>query len=307
MVQKQPEQRPAEPASDVPVPTPASPDKVLQPQVINPDANKPHGLAVDKDGNIFLTDAMNHRVLKLSPSGETLQIIGQDGTPLVEPSGIVLDNTGDIYVTDATRKVLVKYSPSGQYVREWSLDAGMTDLRDVAISSDNKLYVTDRGRAKIVRFDPATEEKFDWGANGPGEGELDTANGVEVSGNELFVADVVNDRVNIYDLGGKFLRSWPVPQWSKYQWQRPDIVVDRKGDRIYVTSGWSHDVLMFDLKGVFIGSLKPPEPLKYVNPSGLFLSDTKRGKFLYVLNTATDVVELGPPSIFVFDLTERKK
>ena len=73
----------------------------------------PHGLHVDRDGNIWVSDALakqrrnkGHQVIKLSPDGKVLMRIGTAGvagggpTHFNEPSDVVTAPNGDIYVAD---------------------------------------------------------------------------------------------------------------------------------------------------------------------------------------------------------------
>ncbi len=85
--------------------------------------------------------------------------------------------------------------------------------------------------------------------------------------------------------------------WSKYLWHYPDAAFDAQTKRLYVTSGWTNEVLVFDADGNRLDSLKPVEKAaKLDNPSSLVLADAKSGKRLYVLNTGggrVSIFELG--------------
>src|SRR5205807_2623746 len=92
---------------------------------VNAKLNAPTGVAVDRDGNVFVADYNNRRVRKVSPSGMITTIAGDgtccawysgDGNPatsvhLIGPLGLSLDNAGNLFLTDFG--VIRKVSPSG--------------------------------------------------------------------------------------------------------------------------------------------------------------------------------------------------
>jgi serine/threonine protein kinase, bacterial len=64
----------------------------------------PSGIAVDSTGSVYVTDAMNNRVLKLaagSPNQEVLPFTG-----LIGPNGVAVDSTGNVYVIDGGNRVV---------------------------------------------------------------------------------------------------------------------------------------------------------------------------------------------------------
>ncbi|HSS14198.1 MAG TPA: hypothetical protein VLL04_09910, partial [Rhizomicrobium sp.] len=102
----------------------------------------PHGLHVDKDGNIWVTDAAiskdkskGQQVIKLSPEGKVLMRLGTAGvsaggpTHFHNPGDVVTAPNGDIFVADGhdnkTNNRIVKYDSKGKYLKEWGkLGAG---------------------------------------------------------------------------------------------------------------------------------------------------------------------------------------
>lgn len=146
----------------------------------------PHGLHVDRDGNIWVTDAqgptpdnpatrgMGHAVYKLSPEGELLLTLGQpgiagDGTSalLETPCDVVTDADGNIYVGDGhsgqsegatvdTVARIVKYDRNGNMIKYWGgwgSDAGQFKTpHALDIDSRNRLIVGDRGNNRLQIF-----------------------------------------------------------------------------------------------------------------------------------------------------------
>jgi DNA-binding beta-propeller fold protein YncE len=245
----------------------------------------PHGIAADNKGNIFVADTNNGRIEEFSPSGVFITSLGIKGTgygQLGEPNGIAIDRSGNIYVADASNHRVQKLAPDGTLIDEWKgPDPGFYGPRRIAIGPDDSVYVVDQGRTRIVKFSPDGRALATWGTKGNGDGQFDdhTSVAVDPGRNEIYVADPRNKRIQIFDSNGKFLAKWPVPEWQRlYGFE--DLAIDSKTGRLYASSANMDTVLVFDLNGNRMGSVRPKPPEKLDSPSALALVDRK----LYVLN-----------------------
>ena len=169
----------------------------------------PHGLHVDRDGNIWVADAAaskdgtkGDQVIKLSPDGKVLMRLGTAGVAgggpdhFNEPSDVVTAANGDIFVADGH---------SGQNP---NVPPG---------------YIT-----RIIKFSKDGKFIKEWGKLGTGPGEFRNAHALAIdSRGRLFVCDRANARLQIFDLNGKFLAEWP-------QFGRPSGLYIDKNDRLYV-------------------------------------------------------------------------
>jgi sugar lactone lactonase YvrE len=199
----------------------------------------PHGLHVDRDGNVWVTDALSSKdgtkgqqVIKLSPDGKVLMRLGTAGvagggpTHFNEPSDVVTSN-GDIFVADGH---------SGQ---------------NPDVPAD---YIT-----RIIRFSKDGTFIKEWGKLGSGPGEFRNAHALAIdSAGRLFVCDRGNARIQIFSPDGKFLE-----QWS--QFGRPSGLYIDQNDKLYVMdadstaanhAGWK--------KGIRIGSAKDGKVVAFV-------------------------------------------
>src|SRR5262245_28833750 len=92
----------------------------------------PHGATVDRDGNLWVTDARGengkgHQVFKFSPQGKVLMTLGKAGVSgsgpdlFDQPTDVLVAPNGDIFVTDSHRNGkntrVVKFSKAGTYVK----------------------------------------------------------------------------------------------------------------------------------------------------------------------------------------------
>jgi DNA-binding beta-propeller fold protein YncE len=184
--------------------------------------NWPHGLGVDRDGNVWITDGQagngkGETAIKFSPDGQVLMTLGKPGIAgnghdeLNGPSDVLVAPNGDIFVADGhgdkTNDRIVKYSKTGKFITTW-------------------------------------------GHHGSGQGEFDVTHGLAMdSAGRLFVADRSNNRIQIFDQNGKFLAEWR-------QFGRPSGVYIRN-DIIYVADSQSNDKVNPPFRqGIRIGSVK---------------------------------------------------
>ena len=81
------------------------------------------GLAVDAAGNLFLTDARNHRILKFTPAGAMSVFAGSGSTGTADgagtaasfnnPTDLAMDGKGNIFVSDTGNSTIRKITAAG--------------------------------------------------------------------------------------------------------------------------------------------------------------------------------------------------
>jgi peptidylamidoglycolate lyase len=133
----------------------------------------PHGLTVDQDNNVWVTDVALHQVFKFDANGKLLLKLGVEKV------------AGD----DSTHFNL----PT-----------------DVAVAADHSFYVSDGyGNNRVVKFSANGHYLFEWGKKGDKPGEFNLPHGIslDATGN-VYVADRENSRVQSFSPDGKFLREW---------------------------------------------------------------------------------------------------
>jgi DNA-binding beta-propeller fold protein YncE len=132
----------------------------------------PHGLHVDPDGNVWITDARGengkgHQVHKFSPDGELLMSLGKPGVAgagndvFDGPSDVLVAPNGDIFVADGHgsggNNRIVKFDKSGKLIKIWGQTGGENgEFRDphaLAMDSQGRLFVGDRGNSRLQIFD----------------------------------------------------------------------------------------------------------------------------------------------------------
>ena len=185
----------------------------------------PHGIFVDKDGDVWVTDGQGkdgkgHQVFKFSPDGKILLTLGKAGVAgdgpdtFNMPSDVLVAPNGDIFVADGH---------GGE------------------------------SNARIVKFDKNGKFIKTWGKKGTGPGEFQIPHTLAMdSKGRLFVGDRGNNRIQIFDQDGKFLDQWT-------QFSRPSGLFIDKKDVIYVADSESASVAKDHAtwkRGIRVGSAK---------------------------------------------------
>jgi len=132
----------------------------------------PHGIYVDPDGNVWVTDARDdgergHQVFKLSADGEILMTLGEAGVAgngnyqFDGPTDVVVAPNGDVFVTDGhepeSNNRVLKFSADGRFIMSWGATGSEPgEFRvphAIAIDSSGRLFVADRSNGRIQLFD----------------------------------------------------------------------------------------------------------------------------------------------------------
>ena len=215
----------------------------------------PHGVHVDRDGNVWVTDARGrdgkgHQVFKFSADGKVLLALGKAGVsgegPDVfnQPSDVAVAANGDVFVADGhdenSNARIVKFSKDGKFIKAW-------------------------------------------GKHGKGAGEFEVPHGLAFdSRGRLFVADRGNNRIQIFDQEGKFLEEWK-------QFSRPSGIYIDKSDVIYVADsesnsktnpGWKRGIRVGRVKDGKVTAFIPdpePDPEKVVTSAAEGVAADARG------------------------------
>jgi DNA-binding beta-propeller fold protein YncE len=174
-----------------------------------------HGLRIDRDGNIWVTDVGAHIVVKLSPQGQTLLTIGTKGEAgewneatqshrLNEPNDVAFDRAGDVFIVQG--------------------------------------HTPGKGDPRVLKFDKNGNFKKSWGGLGTEPGMFNVAHGIAFDAKgQAWVADRENERIQIFDDEGKFIRE------IKYAGLPCGLEIG--GQYIYMVNGFAGQLLRLDLNG----------------------------------------------------------
>jgi sugar lactone lactonase YvrE len=206
---------------------------------------RPHGIHIDRDGNVWVTDGegpdgkdpkrngKGHQVFKLTQDGKVLMTLGKAGVAgdgpdtFNAPSAVLVAPNGDIFIGDG--------------------HGGNTNARVVKFSKDGKFIKA-------------------WGKKGTAPGDFETPHALAMdSRGRLFVGDRGNNRIQIFDQNGTFLEEWK-------QFGRPSGVFIDRNDVLYVADHTSDEKTNPGFrKGIHVGSAKDGKVRTFIpdpNPDG---------------------------------------
>lgn len=124
----------------------------------------PHGLTVDNENNIWVTDIGLQQVFKFSHDGKLLlklgeaRVAGNDSLHFNKPTDIAIAQDGSFYVSDGYgNSRIVKFSAAGKYLFEWGKKGDKQSEfnipHGICLDNDCNIYVADRENSRIQMFD----------------------------------------------------------------------------------------------------------------------------------------------------------
>jgi len=118
---------------------------------------------------------------------------------------------------------------------------------------------------------PGYEFAMAWGSKGSGPGQFRDPTGLAVAGNEVFVADARNGRIQVFDFNGKFKREFGKPGKKPGEMKRP-MNLRIVGNELYVAEYWNDRIQVFGLDGTshrIIGGRSGSGPGQLNAPGGI--------------------------------------
>jgi DNA-binding beta-propeller fold protein YncE len=165
----------------------------------------PRGIALDRSGNLLVTDREGDRLLVFAANRDLLYEAGGFGDgaqQLEDPEGVVTSPTR-IFVADSGNGRVQVLNPQGRFQESWPLPGGGRPA-GLAADGEGRLYVTDVERGRILVFDPKGHVIAEAGAPGAGPAELHGPAGVcALAKGGIIVADSEHDRLVRFSLAIK--------------------------------------------------------------------------------------------------------
>ncbi|MEF8842767.1 MAG: peptidyl-alpha-hydroxyglycine alpha-amidating lyase family protein [Haloarculaceae archaeon] len=154
-------------------------------------SDRPHGMGLGPEGDVYCTDDGNHTVRKFTPDGELLMTLGTEGEP---------SDTGYRHARDLFERIASIRRGAGPFNKP----------TDVTVFDSGETFVADGyGNARVHAFDPEGGLIRSWGEPGPDPGEFRLPHSIHHDGDgRIWVTDRENSRIQIFDADGEFVTEW---------------------------------------------------------------------------------------------------
>ena len=212
----------------------------------------PWGVAVNRHGEIAVSDQNNHRVQVFSTERRFLFSFGERGTgegQLNCPFGVTYDRDDNLLVVDTGNLRIQQFSRTGQFMRTFGANGELGGKLHIPLgistSPDGNIIVADYGNKRVVVFTP--------------EGRvLLTLHGDQLKpchcishGNRYFVSVLDGNCIKVFSDQGDFLYQFGRKGTGNGEFSRPAGLALDKSGRLVVCDGDNHRIQLFQLDGTF--------------------------------------------------------
>lgn len=270
--------------------------------------DSPEGVVLDSNGNIYVADTGNHRIIKLTSAGAFVQSFGSEGSSdeqFNKPMGIDIDSSGNVVVADSENDRIVRFDPDafassfetlgkvegdspepGSELGEFNLPV------DVAVGADNTIYVADLNNTRIQVIPSSLDASgaSEWTSTGKGFAAIW---GIEVAGDNIYATDKTEDESLVYKFStvGAVVSTWGgegstattlrVPKGLAYDSDSGNLYLcDSENDRLQITTTGGEFVSTFGSTGASVD--------QFDAPTAIDIDDT----FIVVADTDNDRIQI---------------
>jgi DNA-binding beta-propeller fold protein YncE len=272
----------------------------------------PYGVAVDSKGRLYVADSKVLAVFIFDTQTREVELI-KNGVHARFGwiTGLAIDDADRLFVADSKMRRVVVFD--AQHKVEGSISEGMADPGGLAIDQENRfLYVADAEADQVLVYDadPPYRLLRKIGTGGkehtlttPGDFARPTNVAVDKDGN-LYVSDTLNDRVEIFDAEGNFIRAFGKAGDGPGYFARPKgIAIDGDGhvwvadavqDRVQVFTPEGRLLIYMGEHGILPGQFRSLAGLAIDNKNRVFTSEQFPGRvqmFQYVSDAEAQAVK----------------
>lgn len=166
----------------------------------------PRAIVIDAQGNLYVTDTGNKRVMKFTPNGDPLGQfggVGAENGQFQEQVGLGIDREGNFYVADTWNQRIQKFDSGFNFLMQWHVEAWDTQTvvnkPYLAVDADGNVFVTDPEGARVIKFSNDGKLLSVFGNIGVDLSSFNLPTGLafDAQGN-LYVADSGNQRILVF-------------------------------------------------------------------------------------------------------------
>jgi len=217
---------------------------------------QPYGIAIDSKGRVYVADGKVGAIFIFNTETRDVEMIkNKIEAHFVRIIGLAMDDNDRLFVVDPGLKHVLVFN--AQHKAEDIITEGLVEPSMAAIDTQNRLlYVSDVSLDQVFVYDADTFKlKRKIGTTGhnheltaPGDLAKPTGVAVDKEGN-LYVADTLNDRIEVFDADGVFLRTWGKNGDGPGYFARPKGVAIDSDGHVWVADGMQDRVQVFTNEG----------------------------------------------------------
>jgi DNA-binding beta-propeller fold protein YncE len=217
----------------------------------------PYGVAVDSKNRLYIADRKVSAIFVVNTESWDFDMIKNGvNARFGAIIGLAIDDSDRIFVSDSVLHRVLVFGPD--FKVEGNITEGLKDPGGLAIDNENRFhYLADAENDQVFVFDADPPYKLirKMGTGGrqhtlttPGDFAKPSNVAVDADGN-LYVTDTLNDRVEIFDADGNFIRTWGKPGDGPGYFARPKgIAIDSDG-HVWVADGVQNRLQAFTQEG----------------------------------------------------------
>jgi DNA-binding beta-propeller fold protein YncE len=148
----------------------------------------PRDIAISADGDVYVSDTGNKRVVRYDANGVMLGAVGGNGAEdgqFQEPVGLAFDGDGNLLVADTWNQRVQVFDAQLNYLRQWPVYAwdglSVTNKPYLTVEGDH-VYITDPDANRVLEFDGQGELVAAWGQYGSDVTGMINPTGLRVDG-----------------------------------------------------------------------------------------------------------------------------
>lgn len=219
-------------------------------------------VAVNSKGNLFVFNRSEHALMEFNGRGKYLRSLAQ--RVFSNPHGLRIDASDNIWATDTGSHIVVKMDPRGRILmvlgirgntKEWH-PAGhlrcFNEPNDIAFGLKGEIYISQghgKGESRLLKFDADGNFLKTWGGEGTGPGQFNQPHSIITDAKgRLYVADRSNQRIQVFDADGGYLRETSHPGTPC------GLALMRDGKHIMMAHGHTGKIIKLTLDGKVLGA-----------------------------------------------------
>jgi DNA-binding beta-propeller fold protein YncE len=258
---------------------------------------KPFGIAVDNQGNLYVTDTAlaSVHVFNLKEGGYRVLKDPKNGR-FISPVGVDVDKEGKVFVSDSLLRQVLVYSPKGKHLMDIKPPRGEELFQrptGIAVNSgEDLLYIVDTLACAIHVYSTSGDYKFSFGKKGKDNGQFNFPTSIDVSKNgDIYVSDTMNFRIQIFDKNGRYISSFGKHGDGTGDLGNPRGVALDSDMNIYVVDTLFEAVQIFDKDGGLLLAFGKPgvNQGQFILPADIAID---RSDYIYIADSYNSRVQV---------------